>query len=314
MKYIDLHCDTLTASKDKGVPLDSGNLHIGLDKLEKSGCAAQCFAIFTDGETAPKDFEKYLSFYGEEMQRLSARILPVRQYSDLKYCLDGGGTGVILTVENLGFIGGDISRLDKLYKAGVRMASLVWNFENALAFPNLKFKDNLPLFSERETRGLTKLGREACEKLDELGIIVDISHLSDGGAEDILKDRKIPIVASHSNAEAVYPVCRNLTDGLIKKIADCGGVVGVNFCVDFLGGGGSMESVLGHINHVIKVGGEEVIAFGSDFDGIPQNPFIKDCTAMPELLNFLNIRGLSTATLEKLAYKNFARVFREVCG
>ncbi|MDE5722521.1 MAG: membrane dipeptidase [Clostridia bacterium] len=314
MKYIDMHCDTLTASKDKNLPLDGGNLHAGIDKLEKSGCAAQCFAIFTDGESASNDFEKYLSFYGEEMQRLGKRVIPVRQFSDLKRCLDGEGTGVILTVENLGFIGGDVSRLDKLYKCGVRMASPVWNFENALAYPNLKFKDGIPLFSEREARGLKKFGAQVLERLDELGVIADISHLSDGGAEDILKDRKIPVVASHSNAESVCPVCRNLTDGLIEKIAACGGVVGVNFCVDFLGGGGAMESVLKHIRSIINVGGEDVIAFGSDFDGIPQNPYIKDCTSMPELLNYLNMHGLSAVTLEKLAYKNFTRVFKEVCG
>ncbi|MDE6613081.1 MAG: membrane dipeptidase [Clostridia bacterium] len=314
MKYIDLHCDTLTASKDKNLPLDRGNFQAGIDKLEQSGCAAQCFAIFTDGENASKDFEKYLSFYSGEMQRLGTRVTPINRFSDLKRCLDGGGLGVILTVENLGFIGDDVTRLDSLYKSGVRMASPVWNFENALAYPNLKFKDGLPQFSAREERGLKNLGRQAVERLDELGIIVDLSHLSDGGAEEILSGRKTPVVASHSNAASVCPVCRNLTDGLIKKTAACGGVIGVNFCVDFLGGGGTAESVLKHIRRIINVGGEDVIAFGSDFDGIPQNPYLKDCTAMPGLLNFLNMHGLSSATLEKLAYKNFSRVFKEVCG
>ena len=84
--------------------------------------------------------------------------------------------------------------------------------------------------------------------------------------------------------------------------------------MDFLCGVVTIESVLKHIRRIINVGGEDVIAFGSDFDGIPQNPYIKDCTSMPELLNYLNMHGLSAVTLEKLAYKNFTRVFKEVCG
>ena len=314
MKYVDLHCDTLTKSFDEELCLKDGGLQINLDKLKKSGCAAQCFAIFTDGERSAERFENCLAFYREQTDKNNGRVLPVLNYSDLLNCINGNSLGAILTVENLGFIGKDLSRLDKLKSVGVKMASLVWNFENALAYPNLKFKDGMPLFSEREERGLTKLGAEAAEKLDALKIILDISHLSDGGAEQLLKGRKIPIVASHSNAQAVCGVCRNLSDGLIKKIADCGGVVGVNFCVDFVGGNGGREMLLKHIRHIISVGGEDIIALGSDFDGIPENSDIKDCTAMPKLFDFLNMRGISSAVLEKLAYKNFVRVFKEVCG
>lgn len=314
MKYIDLHCDTVTACYDKGLQLESCGLHTDFAKLENSDCAAQCFAIFTDGERLAERFENCLVFYREQTDKNNGRVTPVLNYSDLSNCINGNSLGAILTVENLGFIGDDLSRLDYLKSVGVRMASLVWNFENALAYPNLKFRDGMPLFSEREGRGLTKLGAEAAEKLGALKIILDISHLSDGGAEQLLKGRKIPIVASHSNAQAVCGVCRNLSDGLIKKIADCGGVVGVNFCVDFIGGDGGREMLLKHIRHIISVGGEGVIALGSDFDGIPENPDIKDCTAMPKLFDFLNMRGISAAVLEKLAYKNFARVFKEVCG
>lgn len=310
MKYVDLHCDTLTACRDKGLKLNDCGLQTDLEKLKNSGCAAQCFAVFTDGGNAAESFGEYLGFYRGQ----SGAVLPVLSYSDLERCVNGNALGSVLTVENLGFIGGDLSLLGKLQAAGVRMASLVWNFKNALAYPNLKFMDGAPLFSDREERGLTELGAQAAEDLDALKIILDISHLSDGGAEQLLDNRKIPLVASHSNAAAVCPVCRNLTDALIKKIADCGGVVGVNFCVDFLGGDGGRDMLLKHINHIIKVGGEDIIALGSDFDGIPENPDIKDCTHMPGLFDFLNMRGIRAEVLEKLAHKNFARVFKEVCG
>lgn len=311
MKYVDLHCDTLTKSFDEKLSVKDGGLQINLDKLKKSGCAAQCFAIFTQGAGAESRFWNYAEYFKSCMRRHGRDLTLVKNYSDLKYCLDGGGTGVILTVENAGFIK-SADEVDRLYSLGVRMASLVWNYENGLGFPNLLFEDGMPLFDRRESRGLKPLGREVIERLDGRGIIVDISHLSDGGAEEILRGRKIPLVASHSNCEAVCGVSRNLTDGLIKKIAACGGVVGVNFCKDFLGAGNSFDRVLDNINHLIKVGGEDIIAFGSDFDGIPECENLEGCEKMPALLNFLESNGIRGAVLEKLAYKNFARVFKEV--
>ena len=304
MKYVDLHCDTLTKSYDEQLSLKDGGLQVNLNKLKKSGCAAQCLAIFTQGQGADSRFLSYTEYYKTCMQKYG--LIPVRAYSDLKYCLDGGGTGVILTVENLGFIN-SADDIDWLYNLGVRMASLVWNFENALAYPNV-------CADGREGRGLKPLGREVIKRLDDNGIIVDISHLSDGGAEEVLKGRKIPLVASHSNCSAVCNVPRNLTDSLIKKIADCGGVVGVNFCKKFLGAGNALERVLDNINRLIKVGGEDIVSFGSDFDGIPECENLEGCEKMPDLLNFLQSKGIKGATLEKLAYKNFARVFKDVCN
>lgn len=311
MRYVDLHCDTLTECFDKGLSLADCNLQINLEKLKKSGCAVQCFAIFTQGGDAAFRFEKYLSYYGECIKKHG--IKPVLDFGGFESCLKGGEAGSILTVENLGFMT-DLAQLKSLYAAGVRMASLVWNFENTFAYPNLIFEGGIPKFSKRESRGLKGLGRQAVEALDGLKIIVDISHLSDGGTDEILSGRKTPIVASHSNAACVNGVARNLTDVQIKKIADCGGVVGVNFCKDFLGVGSTFESIFAHFKHIINIGGEDVAAFGSDFDGIPAPPDLEDCTKMPRLLHYLEGRGIKGETLEKLCYKNFARVFKEVVG
>lgn len=291
IKYADMHCDTLTECFDRGYALADCDLQINLEKLKESGCAAQCFAIFTQGADAARRFAEYLNFYK----------------SGLSSC-----GNALLTVENLGFIGEDLTVIPRLAEEGVKMASLVWNYENTLAYPNLIFKDGVPLFCERERRGLKPLGRRALELLDENKIIVDISHLSDGGADEILSDRKIPIVASHSNAAEVCNVSRNLIDAQIKKIADCGGVVGVNFCKDFWGEGDTFSLVLRHILHVIKVGGEDVVAFGSDFDGIPAPPKLEGCEKMPALLEYLSDNGVTGAVLDKLCYKNFMRVLKEV--
>ena len=310
MKYVDLHCDSLTESLKKGESLQNGELQATYEKLKKSGCAAQCFAIFTQGEDAARFFDQSLNYYGN-MREETVAVTCAKQ---LEGCINGDALGSILTVENLGFIGKDLSKLKDIAAANVKMASLVWNYENELARPNLIFKGGFPQFEKREERGLTDLGRQALEILDELKIIIDISHLSDGGADEILKGRKTPIVASHSNAQAVCNVSRNLSDGQIKNIANCGGVIGVNFCKDFLGEGSTFERLFDHICHLINVGGEDIIALGSDFDGIPAPPDLQDCTRMPALFEYLHKRGLSQTILEKLAYKNFLRVFAEVCG
>lgn len=312
MKYIDMHCDTLTACADRGGSLDCFDGQVNLQKLKKGGCSAQCFAIFTEGGDAPSAFEKYLAFYRDSLSKFKDSASPVLTSRDISRCEKEGKTGCILTAENLTFIGEDLNKIDRLQKEGVKMASLVWNTRNSLAAPNLIFENRVPQFEKRERTGLSPLGRQAVERLDKNKIIIDISHLSDGGADEILNGRKIPVVASHSNAQPVKNVSRNLTDGQIKKIAACGGVIGINFCKDFLGEP-AFESVLNHICHIIKVGGEDVVALGSDFDGIPVNPDLCDCTRMPALFDYLSA-SLPARTVEKLAYKNFLRVFKEVCG
>lgn len=310
--YIDLHCDTLTVCADRGKRLKDCGLQTDLEKLKKNGCAAQCFAVFTQGETAADDYERYYAAFLCEIREGGA--FPVTCGRDLEYCLNTGKTGAILTLENLGFLGTHPEKLIRCYARGVRMASLVWNYENDYAYPNLKFKQGQPLFAEREERGLKDCGRRAVELMDGLGIIIDISHLSDGGAKEILHNRKIPVVASHSNAAEVCGVCRNLTDELIRRIADCGGVVGVNFCMDFVGNSDIFAGLSAHIAHIVKVGGEDVIALGSDFDGIPAPEGLEDCTRVPALFDFLSAHGMRAELLEKLARKNFMRVFNEVCG
>ncbi len=321
MRYVDLHCDTLTECQKQNADLGDCELQTSFEKLEKGGALAQCFAVFTQCKT-PEEAEikvwKNLDYYAYMLDLHKKSVLSVTCGKDFSLCEKEKKLGCILTIENLGFIGNDLTKLQALKERGVAMASLVWNEENALARPNLIFKDGLPQFELRNSLGLTDLGRQAAEELDRLKIIIDISHLSDGGAEELLKNRKIPLVASHSNAAGVCNVSRNLTDAQIKRIADCGGVIGVNFCKDFLCESNSSDDALNavyrHISRILDVGGEDVLAFGSDFDGIPVTPNLEDCTRMPFLINYLNLRGLRCSVLEKLCYKNFVRVFSDICG
>lgn len=311
-----MHCDSVTVCCESGGDMRSFTGQVSFEKLKRAGCLLQCFALFTEGENAAKDFEKFLAFYNAQLS-LCPDILPVESYSDIEIAKKTGKIAAVLTVENLGFTGGDLSYIARLKKAGVKMASLVWNNANRYAYPNLVMRGGQPQFKEGCSDGLTELGKEAVSLLNENKIIIDISHLSDGGAEDILALSAAPVVASHSNCRSVCDVSRNLTDGQLKKLADKGGVAGLNFCYDFITSDDDadvFECLFRHYLHAVNCGGEDLPALGSDFDGIPPYDKMRDCTFVIKLLEYFKSRGVKSGALEKLAYGNFLRVFKEVVG
>jgi membrane dipeptidase len=301
-----MHCDSLTASLPVG-GMSNFFGQVNAQKLVNGGCRAQCFAIFTNGNGAQKTFEDAINNYFSMLKNSSAVLMQAKSYGDVLTAVNLNKCAAILTVENLGFIGRDIERINKLKSLGVGMASLVWNDENCLAYPNVRAGDEL----FREGRGLKKMGVQALELLQNNNIIVDVSHLSDGGFYDVVRLSKVPIVASHSNCSAVKNVSRNLCDGQIKLLAERGGVMGINFSKNFLGGEG-LNFVLDHVKHAINVGGEDVIAIGSDFDGTQTTQTLDGCDKVENLLNYLSLNGICGRALDKFAYKNFERIFKEV--
>lgn len=311
--YADLHCDSVTVCCDCGKDMSAFDGQINIQKLTEAGCAAQCFALFTEGKNASADFKRYAEFYNAQIAS-DPRVKAVHSYADLVSARHGGRLAAILTVENMGFLNGGVSGIKQLKALGVQMASLVWNTPNEFAYPNLIFRGGVPDFAAREARGLTRLGKSAVEELNANKIIIDLSHLSDGGADDVLKISTAPVVASHSNAAAVCGVSRNLTDAQLKIIAGKGGVVGLNFCRDFIGGESVFESLYLHYKNMVSAGGEDLPALGSDFDGIPPYGELRDCTRVQALLEYFSSRGVPHTALEKLAFGNFARVFKEVVG
>ena len=311
--YADMHCDSVTVCCDRGGNLFGFNGQANVKNLIESGCETQCFALFTEGQNAAADFEKFMAFYNAQIT-IEPHILPVERCSDIEKAAKSGKIAAVLTVENMGFLNGNTAKIKRLADSGVKMASLVWNNANAFAFPNLIFKEGVPDFFARERRGLTAAGKEAVNELNANRIIIDVSHLSDGGVDDVLALSAAPVVASHSNCAAVCNVSRNLTDEQIKKIADGGGIVGLNFCRDFIGGESAFGGLYEHLTHLINSGGEDVAALGSDFDGIPPYSELADCTFVQKLLEYFSRRGISGRQLEKLARGNFYRVFKEVVG
>ena len=151
--------------------------------------------------------------------------------------------------------------------------------------------------------------------MEHLGIIPDVSHLSDVGIRDVLSVAKKPFVASHSNARAVCGHPRNLSDELIRGIAEAGGCIGLNFYEDFLGAGGKeaiSEHIIRHAKHMINVGGSEILGLGSDFDGIRKNPVLEGAESMGKLWSILHDAGFSANLLDGIFNGNVLRVYREV--
>ena len=303
-KYCDMHCDTLTAE---------GNLQATPERHKKGGCYLQCFAAFLfrpDGSLYRRALALFDKFDGWCKEFGLNRV---GSSADLKE----NALNAVLTVEEGGAIEGDLNKLAEFYARGVRMMTLTWNFPNRLGFPNLSVTEERGRARETE-RGLTAFGVEVVERMKELHMIVDVSHGSDKLLFDVKETLKdTPFVASHSNAASVFDCPRNLTDEEIKAVADSGGVIGLNFCADFLSEDktkeGQRAAALAHVRAVINAGGEDVLALGSDFDGIPQNAFLRSPADVPLLLADCE-KEFGPRVTEKIAKANFLRVFRTVCG
>lgn len=322
MKIVDFHCDTLSAlrmaaRKGETKALDSNDLHIDLDKLEKGGSLLQCFAAFVflgeEGDPLLSALEQIDLFY-QAMERHSDRIGQVKTWADLERNRAGGKLSAMLTLEDGGMCRGDLSVLRTLYRLGARIMSLTWNFENEIAFPN-RFDMATGAAAPENERGLKERGYEFIAEMERLGMIVDVSHLGDAGFWDVARAATRPFIATHSNARAVCGHVRNLTDEMLRAVADKGGVTGINFCGAFLDPGEKPCSTaywMGeHIEHIRHVGGIDMIALGSDFDGIEPEIELGSFAGMPLLEAELHRRRFSDDEIEKIFSGNALRLLRE---
>ena len=322
MKAVDLHCDTLSAlrrARKEGNPVDpAGNdLQIDLGKLEKGGSLLQCFAafVFLKGEDDPliAALEEIDEFY-DVMARFPDRIAPVRTWADLERNRAAGKISALLTLEEGGICRGNIAVLRTLYRLGARIMTLTWNFENELAWPN-----DIDMQTGKTTpntaNGLKERGREFVAEMERLGMILDVSHLGDAGFWDVANMATRPFIATHSNARSVCAHVRNLTDDMLRAVADKGGVTGINFCGAFLDPGEKPYSTahwMGeHIEHIRDVGGIDMIALGSDYDGIERELEMYDFSRLPLLEDELHRRHFSDDDIEKIFRGNALRVLKE---
>lgn len=312
MKIIDFHCDTIATmmeSKEK-CTLAKNNLSVDIEKLKCGDYMAQFFAMFIYMKTPQDSLEACLDMIDRfyfELENNKKDIALAKNYDDLTQNRESGKLSAFLTIEEGGALKGKIQNLRNFYRLGVRLITLTWNFPNGIGFPNCK--------NDYMSKGLTQFGREVVHEMNRLGMIIDVSHLSDQGFYDVAALSEKPFVASHSNARAVKNNNRNLTDDMIKILANKGGIMGINFAKEFLGDNpiSRVCDMAAHIKHIKNLAGIDIISLGTDFDGIGAGLEIENAGQMDKLISELQKEGFSESEIDKILYKNAMRVIKDVC-
>lgn len=309
MKVFDGHCDTILRCYQSGHHFADNPGHWNIAKGKTFTNCAQFFACFGEPEDMPG--RALWDVFREEVQ-LFHREVALSQ-TDMAFCTTApelenawaeGKIAAFLSAEGAELMDCDLEKLHQAHKMGVRAVNLTWNHTNALSGTNV----------EDTEKGLTNLGRDFVREMNKLGMLIDVSHLSDAGFWDTVNTTTAPIIASHSDSRACQNHTRNLTDDQFTAIIDLQGTVGLNLCADFLGEDPTVETVLRHLEHFLDLGGEDTVALGGDWDGITAMPAgFHDVTGWRTLHDYLQGRGYSSELLEKLFYRNLLRVVEKVC-
>ena len=316
LKIIDLHCDTILSCYDGKKSLRDYSGHINAEKLKAGGCLAQCFALFIpthdcgvkyfgEERDAWEVYQDLLQCYRENISACADMIRPALSPEDIRRNREAGYISSVLTIEDGAGIDSRTDRLEEVFRDGVRMITLTWNYENCFGFPNS------PDPELHTKKGLKPFGFEAIEKMNELGIIIDVSHLSEAGFYDVARHSRKPFAASHSCCRALADHPRNLTDDQLRTIGDTGSVVGINYYDLFLGakpGYTCIEDIIRHMVHAKNRAGIESVAMGSDFDGIESILDFGDYSGLPKLLAAME-KAFTEDEIDRICERNFLRVF-----
>lgn len=303
----DLHCDTaIKLSGIDGTPISelrSNQGHIALDRTCELDCYAQCFACFTstlENNDPVLAFEKELAAIFREINKNPDLIRIAYSDEDIDINRKQGIMSAILTIEGPAGFGFDPELLGDLYNVGFRITTLGWNENNILTGSNIT------------GGGLTDMGREYVREAQRLGMLVDVSHISDEGFWDIMRITQAPIVATHSNSRAVCGVSRNLTDEMFLEICKTGGVAGINMYAAFVGAEPTLDRLCDHILHFMDLDPSgKHIALGGDLDGC--DSLCKGICGIqdyPKLADQLILRGVSEATVYDIFWNNAMEVFK----
>lgn len=313
MKFpvFDLHCDTALALLGEDLKqtasLKQNNCHIDLDRASTLGGYAQCFACFTTtagkGPKPVEVFEREIDTILREMERNSQQIALAYTPEEIAQNQEKALMSGILTIEGPAGFGFDPELLEDLHRLGFRITTLGWNEKNPLTG------------SHKTGGGLTDLGKTYVKEAQRLGMIVDVSHISDEGFWDIMEITQAPVIASHSNSRSVCNVSRNLTDDMFLAICKTGGVAGINLCPDFLGVNPNLDTVCDHVFHFLTLDPTgKHIALGGDLDGIGSLPEgftgVQDYEKLAERLLE---RGLSEQQVRDIFWNNAMGVMQRCC-
>lgn len=310
----DLHADTFwrLATLPAKLNQEPSEMHTSLPRLKAGGVNLQVMACFVEEKYVPfkacsRAYE-LLDLAQAELDENKKDVRLARTPWEAEEVIRDKRIAAVLAVEGGHALEGDVTKLRTFYRLGMRILTFTWNNSNDLGFSCLD--------PEGERHGLLPPGVEAVEKMNDLGIMIDLSHSGPVTFNEVVERSAVPVFCSHSNARALCDHPRNLTDQQLAVLADKGGVVGVCFASKFLSseeGRASAETVVDHIAHIRKVAGAEVIAFGSDFDGTDVPPDLASAADWPKLLALLEKRGFTPEEIEKFSSRNFLRFWRSVC-
>lgn len=321
---IDIHGDIWT---DVAIKRSLGERDIikryHLERFRKGNMAGGTFIVWVDpphAEKRPKErFLEIIKYMCQEIWENQDILKVIYSSKDFYHAVDEGKMAVVLGMEGLSPLGEDPEGIYTLYQLGFRQISLTWNEQNAFATGT----------RGDVNRGLTELGKKAIRIMEELGIILDVSHANDKTFWDIYDVATKPIIASHSNARALCPVPRNITDEQIKAIGESGGLVGINAFNEFIHVDRDKRNVdylINHIEHIVALIGIDHVTFGFDFfeyleedksksfieDPYRGTPGIEDISQAPNLIRKLQDRGFSKEDIEKISYRNFLNLMDRV--
>lgn len=323
---VDTHCDTLMQliprigamrrERPRKLGERSERGHIDLPRLIEGGVDCQTFGMYTglvpNYPLALKTALQMVDAFYRSVEENKDKFVQVRNYEEIIKAKEEGKVAGLLSLEGAEPLMGDLGLLRVFYRLGVRMVSFTWNWRT-------EFADGLA--ASRTGGKLTQKGIDAMEEMRHLGIVLDVSHITDACFWDIVENTKVPFIASHSNCRALCDVPRNLTDDMLRALADRGGVTGMNYAPHFIlpreklraGQKATVEDLVDHIDHIVEVVGPDHVGLGSDFDGIGEPPVgLEDVSKVPNITRVLVKRGYSDEDIKKILGGNFLRVFKQV--
>lgn len=308
MLIVDGHCDTLlhAANEKRNICRPSDTGHIDLIRLKQGGVKVQFFAAFI--ETIYKPFSsltratQLIDTFYSEIELCGGLLVPGFSLRQIKRDLKDGKITAILGIEGGEALNADLAVLRMLFRLGVRFLGLTWNQRNQIA-------DGV---GESITGGgLTRFGREVVREMNSLGMVIDLAHISEAGFWDVLQVSGHPVIVSHANCYKLCDHPRNLKDDQIQALAKTGGVFGLSFVPDFMGK--NIDDFLDHLDYVAGLAGTDVIAIGSDFDGIEETPEgLKDCRCYPGITAKLMERGYTEKEIRGIMGENMFRLMEQV--
>lgn len=300
----DAHCDTVWAMHLTKTDFEKNGLHIDLERASKYQPYAQFFALFGDVRTRPDEtLDALYSIFFREIAGNGAVSL-CRTAGEADNAAKQGKIAAFISVEGAEMLDCSPQRLTEAYDLGVRAVTLTWNYENDLSGSN----------AEGSSVGLKPRGVEFVKRCRELGVLVDVSHISEPGFWDVLELAEMPVIATHSNSRSICDHPRNLTDRQFAALAGAGGVAGINLYSEFLGDRPGIDTVRAHIERFLELGGEKSVAVGGDFDGCDTLPDgIGGIEDIEKIYNYLLRKNYTEDLVCDIFYNNLMRVVREVC-